>query len=154
MYVRGTASTVRRPARRPSSTSAFVLCFENRPPPARAASSSTTRTPMLCRVSAYSGPGLPSPTTSAPSELGGTGPSALVSGGPLRRARGLGGGRLLDDSRALGVGLGLEVGLARRGDHVDHQRLRVGLQLRAVGQRNRAREDLRAGVNALDGDLD
>ncbi len=52
MYVRGLASTTRRPANRPSSTSELLRCLANRPPPARAASSSTTPKPTLCRVSA------------------------------------------------------------------------------------------------------
>ena len=62
MNQRGLASTTRRPASRPSTTSAPLLCALNRPP-TRAASSSATRKPMLCRLPAYRGPGLPSPTT-------------------------------------------------------------------------------------------
>src|SRR5882757_3276451 len=62
MNDRGLASTTRRPDRRPSTTSAPLLWPLNLPP-TRAASSSATRKPMLCRLPAYWGPGLPSPTT-------------------------------------------------------------------------------------------
>src|SRR5690606_26217655 len=42
----------------------------------------------------------------------------------------------------------------RSGDHVDDQQLGVAGQAHALGQRERARGDLGAGLDALDGDLD
>src|SRR5665811_2437141 len=46
-----------------SAATARALC-ERRLAPARAASSSTTMAPRLCRLPEYEGPGLPSPTIS------------------------------------------------------------------------------------------
>jgi hypothetical protein len=65
----GCASTTRHAAAdpgapsRPSTTRARDLCDLNFPP-MRDASRSVTRKPTLCRFPSYSGPGLPSPTTS------------------------------------------------------------------------------------------
>src|SRR5882757_1298069 len=149
MYERGLASTTRPPPSRPSATSATPLCGRNLAL-ALAASSSTTAKPTLCLVSAYFGPGLPSPTTRP-------GPAAPVSFIVLRSGRSVvvgGGRRVLDDASALGVDLALHGLSGRRGDHVDHQVLRVGAQGDAVGQRDLAGLDLGADLDALDGHLE
>ena len=143
MYVRGLASTTRRPASRPSSTSAFALCLENRPPPARAASSSTTRKPTLCRVSAYSGPGLPSPTTRA--GPGATGQaSSSESERPPPTTPAPSSVRCAASTCAVG----------RRRDDVHDEDLGVRAQGGALGQRDVRGVDLGAEGEALDRDLD
>src|SRR5690606_19408122 len=50
------------------ATRAFALCAR-KDSPRRAASSSRTSCPTLCRVSSYRGPGLPSPTISHASAM-------------------------------------------------------------------------------------
>src|SRR6476661_4787879 len=70
MYDSGVATTALGPGAPPGSTprrtsdaTARALC-ERRLALARAASSSMTMAPTLCRLPAYVGPGLPSPTIS------------------------------------------------------------------------------------------
>src|SRR5918912_2805643 len=66
MYVSGFSSATRWPSTRTSAT--WPLNFPFHEPPCRRASSSTTIQPTLCRVRAYSRPGLPRPTTSRSSD--------------------------------------------------------------------------------------
>ena len=83
MYVRGRASTTRRPARRPSPATARARAPlpGGRRKPARAASSSRTIAPTLCRFPAYAGPGFPA-------RRSGKGPSEDAGGGRVRPSRG------------------------------------------------------------------
>src|SRR4051812_28408220 len=74
----GFASTTRSPDSRPSTTWDRLLWLLNLPP-IRSASRSATMNPTLWRFPAYSGPGLPRPTTSH-------GPAALSVTSPLRRS--------------------------------------------------------------------
>src|SRR6476661_5889422 len=140
MYDSGVATTALGPGAPPGSTprrtsdaTARALC-ERRLALARAASSSMTMAPTLCRLPAYVGPGLPSPTISQLSveAMVGTrsGPTGAVGSG-------------------LVVGeLGLQrLGGDRRGD-VDDQGLGVGHQLGTLGQGEVGRVDLRAGRDA------
>ena len=161
----------RRAARRggPRTATARALC-ERRLALARAASSSMTMAPTLCRLPAYVGPGLPSPTTSQRSveAMGGDAVERADRSGrlrprrcPRRQRRGLGAlglglrGLVLDAGLGLGLGeLGLQrLGGDRRGD-VDDEDLRVGDQRGALGQDQVGGVDLGAGREALDGDLD
>ena len=64
MYVVGTASATRRPARVTTAARACTPFSARRDAPWRSASSSTVSDPALCRLPANSDPGLPSPTTS------------------------------------------------------------------------------------------
>src|SRR6185503_8037622 len=65
MYVLGLSSRSLWPATLISAVSPFSLRFVENRPPCSAASKSTNQKPTLCRVAAYSEPGLPSPTISS-----------------------------------------------------------------------------------------
>src|SRR5690348_3306820 len=139
MYECGRAKVTGWPSRRPSAMSLRLRCDFSRAP-ARSASTVRTICPALCLVPAYSGPGLPSPTMiQRSSDM--SKPQAHRRGAStsrpagfawwllgLRLGRGLG---LAERLRGLALGrLALFLrGLAevdgRRGDHVQHQGLRV-----------------------------
>src|SRR6266702_610406 len=121
MYDRGRASVTTCPARRPSAMSLRVRCALNRAP-IRSASAAITMCPALCRVAAYSGPGLPRPTTIHRSSTAGPYTEAvawLLSPGGLRG---------LNRSRNVGGLGGLGRDFRGRLDDVQHERLGVGNQ--------------------------
>src|SRR5690554_3901515 len=153
MYVTGLASTTRGPGAPPGRTPRRASATAARAPPARgppkltptrSASSSSTRWPTLCRWDAYAGPGLPRPATSQRSEpMRRREDSVLVAlgGFALRGEHGLGEGRVLVLRRL-------------RQRHGDDERLGVADERRTLGEGDVRGEDVRAGLEALDGDLD
>ena len=175
--MRGLASTTRgAPASRPSTTSAGALCALNFAP-IRSASRSTTMKPTLCRLPAYAGPGVAEADDQParrrprrdPGRLGGPSaeslssrparprprrrrPRPLALGGSLGRGGLLLVGRLVHDADlGLGLGqLGLDLLGGGGGGDVDDERLGVGDQGDAVGQRDVLGVDRGADLQALD----
>src|SRR5690554_1456779 len=153
MYVTGLASTTRGPGAPPGRTPSRASATAARAPPARgpaklaptrSASSSSTRWPTLWRWDAYAGPGLPRPATSQRSE-----PMRRVEDSVLVALSVF----ALDGEHGLGRALVLVLRGLRRRDR-DDERLGVADERGALGQLHVGSEDVRAGLEALDRDLD
>src|SRR6187431_3289548 len=157
----GTASVTACPANRAVAVRVWVFLFVDKATPERRASSSTTICPMLWRVSAYSCPGFPRPTTTALTVT-----SSWINGRrPARHSRRGRAGRrntrcLLCGSGLCGSGLCGSVGLvvccgagARQRDG-DDECVGVERKLGALGEHNLTGGDLVTVVETLNGDLD
>src|SRR5688572_3093622 len=163
---------------RPSAASATTRFGRPNLPPTRDASRSATMKPTLCRLAAYSRPGLPRPTTSqGASSVIAEPPSTWTSRprghDPRDENRESADGTFPADRGSSGSGSGVPAGLGRlggglarvsgvtlellgglrRGDHREHE-VGVDRQLGALGQRHVTGRDLRTGFQALDRDLE